>query len=317
MAVDPLAVAVATLAIGGLYALLAGVRSFVRRTEALEERLAPEYAGDVAGAPRAARPDRVGALARLLAPVARAAMPLSRHEVERLRTRLQQAGSRSEHAVTFHVTTKLLLAVLVLAAFLLVSSRRAQPLGPAFLAPALVFALGYYFPDLVLAARVRSRQTAIDRGLPDALDLLVTCVEAGLGLDAALQRVAEELRLAWPLLGDELRLTFLEIKAGMPRIEAFRRLAARTGVSDLKSLAATLAQTEIFGTSVALALRVQAEGLRVRRIQRAEERAAYAAVKMSLPLVLCILPSLLIVLAGPAWMKVYQVLLPALTRGGR
>jgi tight adherence protein C len=167
-----------------------------------------------------------------------------------------------------------------------------------------VFAACYYAPALWLQSRVRERQQAIERGLPDTLDLMLTCVEAGLGLDAALQRVAAETKRAWPILGGELELTFLEGKAGIARIETFRRLAHRTGSSELKLLAGTLAQTEIFGTSVGLALRVQAEGIRTRRMQTAEERAGEVSVRVALPLVLCILPTIFCVVLGPAVLRI-------------
>jgi tight adherence protein C len=151
---------------------------------------------------------------------------------------------------------------------------------------------------------------AIERALPDTLDLLVTCVEAGLGLDAAIARVAEEQELSAPILSAEIKMTFLEVQAGMRRTEAFRRLADRTGVDELKSLAATLNQTEIFGTSVSVALRTQSEWIRMRRMQKAEERAATVAVKMTIPLVLFILPSLLMVIMGPAGLSIARNLLP-------
>jgi tight adherence protein C len=167
---------------------------------------------------------------------------------------------------------------------------------------------GFFLPNLWISSRIQARRSVIDRGLPDALDLLVTCVEAGLGLDAALVRVAGDLELSWPLLSEELTLTFLEIKAGIARTEAFRRLFERTGADELKSLAATLAQAEMFGTSIATSLRVQASGLRVRRMYRAEERAAIVAVKMTVPLVLCILPALLAVVMGPAAVNIYNSL---------
>jgi tight adherence protein C len=145
------------------------------------------------------------------------------------------------------------------------------------------------------------------------MDLMVTCVEAGLGIDAAMARVADEIGLASPLLGAELNLTFLEVQAGVSRPDAFRRLAERTGVEDLRSLSAMLIQTELFGTSVARALRVHAEGMRVRRMQRAEERAAMVGVKMTIPLVLFILPSLISVLLGPAIVSIFETLF---TNGG-
>ena len=174
-----------------------------------------------------------------------------------------------------------------------------------------VAVVGFLAPNAWLRRRIQSRQADIDRGLPDALDLMVTCVEAGLGLDAAVQRVSLEIGLARPVLAEELTLTFLEVKAGVRRTDAFRRLADRTGVQDLKTLAATLNQTDIFGTSVSRALRIQAEGMRVRRMQRAEERAAVLSVKMTMPLVLCFVPALFVVLAGPAWVNIVDPILPA------
>ncbi|WP_242395681.1 type II secretion system F family protein [Anaeromyxobacter oryzisoli] len=314
MRLDEMALWIATLLLAGLGALVTGVAAVLRRAAPLAERLAdPSAAPDLGPSVPSLVPRAPGGtLARLLGPATRLAMPMTAGEVERLRLRLAQAGRRSEHAVTSHLVSKLLLAAVAVGMFLWANAQRAHRLEPAFVIAVLAFAGGYYLPDALLASRTRARQTAIERGLPDALDLLVTCVEAGLGLDAALQRVAGEVHRAWPVLADELRTTFLEVKAGISRIEAFRRLAGRTGVLDLRSLSATLAQTELFGTSVAVALRVQAEGIRVRRMQRAEERAAYVGVKMTLPLVLCILPTLFAILIGPAVLNIARSLLPAL-----
>lgn len=317
MALDPLAFAIALLAVGSLGALAFGVSSISRRGDALARRLAAppmEYETPVPSS-LAVRKARGSVLARLVAPIARIAMPMRKDELLRLKSRLQQAGYRGDHALPFYVAGKVCLAVGFVGAFLWINSRRTERFEPGYMIAIVTFAAGYYLPEAWLSSRTRARQTSIERGLPDALDLLVTCVEAGLGLDASLQRVADEVRLAWPVLAEELQTTFLEVKAGIPRIESFRRLAARTGVRDLKSLSATLTQTEIFGTSVALALRIQAEGIRVRRMQRAEEKAAYVSVKMTLPLVLCILPSLLAIVIGPAIIGVAQNLLPAL--GGK
>jgi tight adherence protein C len=134
----------------------------------------------------------------------------------------------------------------------------------------------------------------------------VTCVEAGLGLDAAMSRVGQEMVLSAPTLAEELNMTFLEVQAGIPRADSFRRLAERTGVEDLRSLSAMLIQTEIFGTSVARALRIHSDGMRVKRMQQAEEKAAMVSVKMTIPLVLCILPSLIAVVMGPAIVMITQ-----------
>ena len=140
----------------------------------------------------------------------------------------------------------------------------------------------------------------LEQPLPDAIDLLVTCVEAGLSLDAAMARVSQEMELVAPLLAQELKQTMLEIQAGVKRSDAFHRLSHRTGVEDLKSLSAMIIQTELFGTSVSRALRVHSEGMRTKRMQRAEEKAAMVSVKMTVPLIFFILPSLMVVVMGPA-----------------
>jgi tight adherence protein C len=316
---DPLAFAIAAIAIGGITALVAALRALAsRRGGALAERLAEPSAASFGADPfptmiQSAEPG-ANWLTRLLESITRFARPMG-DEATRLQLRLEQAGIRHPQTLTIFLFAKMVLALVLLSAFLFVNSRRTERIEPAFVVAVLAFAIGFYLPDLWLRSRIESRQFTLERGLPDALDLLVTCVEAGLGLDAAVQRVADEIRLAWPQLAAELQVTFLEVKAGLPRVEAFRRLAARTGVKDLKSLAATLTQTEIFGTSVATALRVQADGMRVRRMHRAEERAAYVSVKMTIPLILCILPSLIAIIMGPAAVSIVRNLLPALGGG--
>jgi len=175
-------------------------------------------------------------------------------------------------------------------------------------------AIGYIGPGFVLAREAKARQHRIRLSLPDALDLLVVSVEAGLGLDQALQRVGAELTLAHPELSEELRLVNLELRAGKARPEALRNLADRTGVDDLSSLAAMLIQTDKFGTSVARSLRVHSETLRTKRRQRAEEAAAKTGVKMVFPLVFCIFPAIWVVTIGPAAIKFVEVLFPLAER---
>ena len=159
---------------------------------------------------------------------------------------------------------------------------------------------GYLLPDFWLTSRVRKRQHVIQLALPDALDLLVVCVEAGLALDQALLRVSQELRIAHPELCDELEIVNSEMRVGKARLDALRDLATRTGVDDLRSLVAMLIQTDRFGTSVAQSLRVHADQLRILRRQRAEERAAKAPVKMVPALVFFIFPAMFVVVLGPA-----------------
>lgn len=301
MRLDGMAIVVATgfvlstgSAIGMLYSIVGTARGAARQRR---RRLAPSP--DLP-----ALTEHQDAVAHLvehgLSPLAKLARPVGDGELSALRASLAQAGFRGPQALQVFLASRVLAAVACMAGILWANALRLQPL-PMLPAWVLGFAAaGLFLPNLWLGARVKSRRLAVDRGLPDALDLMVTCVEAGLGLDAAIQRVAGEIVLAHRLLAEELGLTFLEVKAGVPRTDAFRRLANRTGVQDLKTLAATLTQTDLFGTSVATALRVQAEGMRVRRMQKAEERAAVLSVKMTIPLVVCFLPALMVALTGPA-----------------
>ncbi len=173
-------------------------------------------------------------------------------------------------------------------------------------------ALGYLLPESWLYWKVQKRKTCLRLALADALDLLVICVEAGLGLDQALLRVSQELRIAHPELSDELQMVNLEMRVGKNRLDALRALAIRTGVDDIKALVAMLVQTDRFGTSVAQSLRVHSDDLRTRRRQRAEEMAAKTTVKMVPPLVFFIFPALMVVILGPAIIAVARELLPAL-----
>ena len=177
--------------------------------------------------------------------------------------------------------------------------------------------IGYVIPGFILARKAKKRQHRIRLSLADALDLMVVSVEAGLGLDQALARVAQELEFAYPDLASELRLVNLELLAGTGRSEALRNLADRTGVDDLNALVAMLIQTDKFGTSVANSLRVFSDTLRTKRRQRAEEAAAKTGVKMVFPLVLCIFPAIWIVTIGPAAIRFMQVLVPMSNNVGR
>lgn len=164
-------------------------------------------------------------------------------------------------------------------------------------------AVGYLAPSLVLDRRIKRRQKMIQNGLPDALDLLIVCLEAGLALDQAILKASEELHVAHPDLAEELRLINVETRAGKPRLEAFKNFAKRTKVDDVRALVAMLIQTDRFGTSVAQALRTHAEVSRTKRRQRAEERAAKIGVKMVFPLVFCLFPAFYVVTLGPAVIK--------------
>jgi tight adherence protein C len=168
--------------------------------------------------------------------------------------------------------------------------------------------LGYLVPDITLTRATRHRQKAIQNGLPDAIDLIVVCVEAGSSLDQAIIRASEELELALPALARELRTVTNEIRAGKPRLEAFQSLAKRTQVEDVRALVTMLTQTDRFGTSIAQALRTHASTSRTKRRQRAEERAAKVGVKLVFPLALCLVPALYVVCLGPVVIRILHAL---------
>jgi tight adherence protein C len=232
-------------------------------------------------------------------------VPKSASEMTKLRQRLVQAGYRGHEAIAVFLGLRIGVALL---AFLLFAT-------PIVMKPNLLFALGasglgYLLTGMALARMAKKRQHRIRLGMPDALDLLVVSVEAGLGLDQAIQRVGEEIAFAHADLSEELRLVNLELRAGKGRTDALKALADRTGVDDLASLVAMLVQTDRFGTSVAQSLRVHAETMRTKRRQRAEEAAAKTGVKMVFPLVFCIFPAIWVVTIGPAAIKFVQVLMP-------
>ncbi|MGA2962267.1 MAG: type II secretion system F family protein [Candidatus Korobacteraceae bacterium] len=219
-----------------------------------------------------------------------------------------RAGYRSPSAIFAVRAIKALLPFVFVAVVFVSGIYRGNP----FMYLLMAAIAGYVLPELWLGWRVRARQHRLRKGLPDALDLLVICIEAGLGLDQALLRVSEELQLTHPELSDELQLVNLEMRLGKTRLESLRELARRTGLDDIKALVAMLIQTERFGTSVAQSLRVHADDLRVRRRQRAEEMGAKTSVKMVPPLVFFIFPALMVVILGPAVISLLRQLMPAL-----
>jgi tight adherence protein C len=274
--------------------------------------LAPSTAGavverrlaEIGGVPVAEGPSYDHMMMDALKRMGRAA-PKSPSEMSKLQRRLVSAGFRANEALIVFLGIRVGVAALLFA--LLATPLVFRPNLPLALGGA---GLGYMLPNIVLGRMEKRRQHRIRLSLPDALDLLVVSVEAGLGLDLALQRVGEELAFAHRELCEELRLINLELRAGKPRIEALHNLGDRTGVDDVASLVAMLAQTDKFGTSVAQSLRVHSETLRTKRRQRAEEAAAKTGVKMVFPLVFCIFPAIWVVTLGPAVIKFIQVLIP-------
>ena len=225
-----------------------------------------------------------------------------------LRTGLIRAGYRRGDSVLVFLGSKLLLAVVLPIVGLWAGFASGRPLGNIFLLTVALAVLGFYLPTILVAIRQAQRRDEILYTLPDSLDLMVVCVEAGLGMGAALQRVAIEMRLASPQLSEELSLVNREMQTGISRTDALRNLAQRTGVDDVYSLVAMLIQTDRLGSSVAQALRAHAESMRTRRRQRAEQLARQASIKLAFPLVLLIFPALLVVLLGPSGIQLMNAL---------
>jgi tight adherence protein C len=234
-------------------------------------------------------------------PVARLATPTSEEELTEFRAKFLNAGIRSPSAPVLFFAAKALLAVaLPLGLFLLVRNLKWElSTQMATFLLLLVAAIGYYLPSVVLARMTAARQRDLFDAFPDALDLIIVCVEA------------EEMRLRSPVLAEELELMSIELRVGSSRERALRNLALRTGVEEIGSFATMLIQADRFGTSLADSLRVHADMLRTRRRLRAEEAAAKIPLKLLFPLIFCIFPSLMLVLLGPAFIQVYRILLPA------
>jgi tight adherence protein C len=222
-------------------------------------------------------------------------VPKSPEEMGRLRNRLLRAGIKEPSApIVFSLAEIVLPLILVVPPLLFLQG------GYRWFGVAIGAAIGFLSPGLLIDRRIRMRQRQIDDGLPDALDLLVVCIEAGSGLDQAILKTADELALAYPILAEELRQVNVEIRAGKSRLEAFKNLAQRTKVDSVRSLTAMLIQTDRFGTSVGQALRVHADTSRTKRRQRAEEAAQKIGVKLVFPLVLCFFPAFYVIVLGAA-----------------
>ncbi len=248
-------------------------------------------------------------------PIAKLSIPKEGWEHSVLRTKFMHAGWRSPSAPGVFFAAKTVLVIgLPLVCLMAVGPYLSNNNGSLIMVLLLVLAgIGYYLPNVALARRVRQRQLTIFEDFPDALDLLTVCVEAGLGLDAALMKVADEMHLKSRTLSEELQLLLLELRAGLSKETALKNLALRTGVEDLDVLVAMLIQAERFGTSMGDSLRVHSENLRLKRRLRAEEAAGKIAVKLLFPLMFCIFPTLMLVLLGPAVIQVIRVLLPTLS----
>jgi tight adherence protein C len=253
-------------------------------------------------------------VAKVAQPFTRLSLPEEGWEKSALRTRFMNAGWRTPAAPTLYFASKTVLALGVPGAVALGLALSAKQLpGQQFML--LLFAcaaFGYYMPNFVLVNIARRRQREVFETIPDALDLLTVCVEAGLSLERALIKVAGEIHIKSLVLAQELQLVLMEMRAGFTKEKALRNFALRTGVEDVDTLVAMLIQSERFGTSMGASLRVHSDNLRTKRRMLAEESAAKVALKLMFPLIFCIFPTVLMVLIGPAAIQIMRTLMPAM-----
>lgn len=252
-------------------------------------------------------------LLRTAEPLAKLSAPEGDWQSSQLRMQFLNAGIRSEAARLFYYAAKTVLPLGFAAIAYLVASPGSKSILNLLLYVVLAATVGMFLPNMVIHVRATARKREIFETFPDAADLLLVCVEAGLGMDAALVKVTEEIRIKSPTLADELHLTVLEMRAGGSREQALRNLSLRTGVEEIATFSVMLTQADKFGTSVGQSLRVFSDDLRHKRQTRAEERAAKIPTKMLLPLVTCIFPAIVMVIMGPAVIQIIRTLMPALS----
>jgi tight adherence protein C len=289
------------VAIGGVFV---GMRLYVRPKEALER-----VVGGLDNTPENAPPHPSLAFHDIVKKLGNF-VPQSPKDVTVMQRRLIRAGMRGENALKYLYGAKAVFGVLLplLVTGLVVGA--STDASNKVIAIVVATAVGFFGPNEYVRRKALKRQKEIGRGLPNALDLLVVCVESGLGLDQAIMQVAKELDHAHPEISQEFGIVNLELKAGKRRVEALRNLAERTGVDDLKKLVAVLIQADRFGTGVAQSLRAHADFMRVQYRQVAEEKAAKLGVKLIFPIFFCILPTLFVITVGPVAMKIIRELIP-------
>ncbi len=311
---SPMQLTILGLVFVGVVAALAGLSALARPNPARQRLLDLASGNPAGGGARQGAAVGLQRLAALLQPISRLSAPEEGFEKSSLRLRFLHAGVRSPAAPAAFFGTKTLLALGLPMLGLVALNLAGGSLKTTQLLLALLglAAVGYYGPNLLLSQAVARRQREIFESFPDALDMMTVCVEAGLGTEAAMVRVADDLQIKSPALAEELHLVNLELRAGADRERALRNLALRTGVEEVDGFVSMISQAERFGTSIAASLRVHADMLRTVRRQRAEEAAAKIALKLLFPLIFCIFPSLMVVLMGPAMIQIHRVLLPSM-----
>jgi len=241
---------------------------------------------------------------------------LTSEQPNRIRKQLMQAGYRHPASYQMYFGARVVLPIVLFLLAVFFGKSMGMVNRKIFFTGVLGLVFGFIFPIVALQWKIRRRQEEITDYLPDALDLLVVCVEAGLGLNASFVKISEEFKLTSPILSDEFDIVNREMIAGKPRIEALRSLSDRTGVEEVKSLVAMLIQTEKLGTSLAQSLRVHSDSLRTKRRQRAEEAAAKTTIKLVFPLVFLLFPALFVVILGPGFIQIVKILFPVMKGGG-
>jgi tight adherence protein C len=305
------------LAIFGLFAVLSWwvLALFAGRRSRADERL-DEFSNPAKRRDEKGKKNSVSSVLEKATPaLAKPLQPKSEHEVGKLKSKLTVAGFRSEAAPSIFLGLKFVGLVVGLflcgGPMLLLSGATQKTLMYVVLIAGGLF----YLPDIVVWWIARGRKNQIFLTLPDALDLLVVCVEAGLGLDQAMRKVSEEMKRTARVICEEFNLCNFQLQMGRGRAEVLHELGQRTGVDDLRALAAILIQADKFGSSIAQALRVQSDSMRTRRRQLAEEKAAKTAVKLIFPLVIFIFPGIFVVLVGPAAITMVREMFPAMSGG--
>jgi tight adherence protein C len=313
------------LAIFGLFAVVAWalLEKFAAAKPRAEQRLDELSDPDVrrrANEDASRTEKKSEAMARILQKaspaLARPLQPKTEKETGKLRERLTHAGFRSEAAPSIYLGLKLcslLIGLFLGGGTILLTQGASQD---SLMYAGSIAGIMFYLPNIVLWFIRRKRQEKIFLSLPDALDLLVVCVEAGLGLDQAMRKVSDEMKTTYRIIAEEFGMCNMQLQMGRARTEVLQDLGNRTGVDDLRALAAILIQADKFGSSIAQALRVQSDSMRIRRHQLAEERAAKTAVKLIFPLVIFIFPAIFVVLVGPAAITMVNEMFPAMQGGG-
>ena len=246
---------------------------------------------------------------RLLERLGRGLTPSNQERQQTTATRLAQLGYRRPQDVRLFFGLKVVTAIgapLLVFAVNAVAGVYDQTSAPLIILMALP--LGFVLPDYLVARRLRKRQISLRRALPDALDMLVVCAEAGLGLNAAIQRVAMEIDIQHPILAEELKTTMLHMGAGMDNRTALQELANRTGIEEMRSLVSTLQQAMRYGTSISETLRVYSEEMRNKRLEAAQEQAAKVSIRMMIPVALCMLPAVLVIVMGPSLINLLKLM---------